>query len=86
MKPRFTLRIQRLSKARCVITREKQNQREKQFDDAVNWCRTHNTRGYAAIASGNFSLIRDPRTINKRLDGYIVTGKEKDYCRYVEIV
>ena len=41
---------------------------------------TNNVRGYSAIKSGLFPLVKNRRTIDKRLDGVIVTGTEKEYC------
>ena len=41
----------------------------------------NNCRGYAAINSGLFPLIKDRRTINNRLDETVATGNEKHYCR-----
>ena len=37
-------------------------------------------RGYKALQSGNFPLIKHRKTIDDRLDGKIVTGEEKSYC------
>ena len=54
--------------------------REEQLKDAVNWCQEHKCRGYSAIKSKLFPLLKDCRTIDKRLDGKILTGEEKNYC------
>ena len=49
--------------------------------EAVKWCKLNGHRGWKVVNSGLFPGIKDPRTINKRLDGVIETGKEKDYCK-----
>ena len=54
--------------------------KSKQLEEAVEWCRINNKRGWAAINSGRFPLIKDLRTINKRIDCVVVTGNEKEYC------
>ena len=54
--------------------------REKQLEAAVKWCREHGKRGFSAISSGMFPLVKSEKTINKRLDGKIKTGREKEYC------
>ena len=38
-------------------------------------------RGRKAVSSSSFLGIKNPKTRNKRLDGVIVTGDEKDYCK-----
>ena len=60
--------------------------REEQLKDAVTYCIANNCKGYSALSTGRFPLIKDPRTINRRLDdkenqGKIVTGEEKAYCK-----
>ena len=79
-KPKFTLKLKPSSKARNKIQREIINVKEEQLNNAVSWCRENNRRGWAAINSGLFPLIKDLRTINKRLDGEIRSGEEKNYC------
>ena len=54
--------------------------REDELRNAVVWCRENNARGWSAVKSGLFPLIKDCRTINKRLDGEIRTGHEREYC------
>ena len=56
----------------------------EQLEMAVQYCKQHSCKGYAALATGNYPLIKDPRTINRRLEDskdQITTGEEKDYCR-----
>lgn len=66
--------------AEAQVARKRMRNREEQLRDAVEWCREHNCRGYSGIKSKLFPLIKDRRTIDKRLDGKIVTGQEKNYC------
>ncbi len=44
------------------------------------WCKENKVRGYSVIKSGLFPLVKNRRTIDKRLDGKIITGQEKNYC------
>ena len=76
----YQLRIKPTNKAKSSVIRDNINMRNCQLEDAVMWCQENNKRGWAAINSGMFPMIKDLRTINKRLDGVIVTGKEKEYC------
>ena len=60
---------------------ENEEYREIAIEEAVEWCRDNGRRGWSAIKSGLFAGIKDPRTINKRLDSVIKTGEEKQYCK-----
>lgn len=62
------------------VLQKRVNSRAIQLNEAVEWCQLNDCRGYLAIKSGEFPLIRDARTINKRLDSKIETGEEKRYC------
>ena len=66
------------SKALDALNRKQTVLRESMLKEAVEWCQNNQCRGYAAIKSGHFPLIKDARTINKRLDGKIITGHEKE--------
>lgn len=81
----FKLKLKNESKAKDKVNRVKISERNKQLDAAVQWCKEHNCRGYAAINSGLFPLIKDRRTINNRLDETVATGNEKHYCRILTI-
>lgn len=88
MKPKFSMRNQHLrslrtnpsTKADAVVARKRTNEKSQQLKAAVAWCLENNVRGYAALQTGQFPLIKDRETINKRLDGKIITGEEKSYC------
>ena len=87
MKPQFTLKVcgnvkrKNLStKAEAAVTRKHTNAKNKQLEDAVQWCRVNNARGKAALNTELFPLIKDRETINRRLDGKIKNGEERSYC------
>ena len=56
------------------------------MEEATEYCIKNKCKGYNAIPSGLFPLIKDPRTINRRLGTdsqgkeRLVTGEEKAYC------
>ena len=54
--------------------------REQCLQEAEDYCRMNGVRGWKATQSGLFLDIKDLRTINKRLDGKIVTWEERRYC------
>ena len=55
--------------------------KETALIEAVEWCKLNGHRGWRAVNSGLFHGIKDPRTINKRLDEVTETGKEKGCCK-----
>jgi len=62
------------------ITQDNIERRNQQLTEAVKWCKENSKRGWAALKTGKFTLIKDPRTINSRLDNNVKTGAERDYC------
>ena len=90
---RFNLRISakvqkrfcHKNNAEAKVARKKITAKEEQLKAAVEWCGEHNVRGYSAVKSGLFPLVKNRRTIDKRLDGVIVTGKEKEYCSILTV-
>ena len=70
----YNLRVKPTSKSRCNVLRDVIDMKSKQLEEAVEWCQVNNKRGWAAINSGKFSLIKDLQTIN---NGVVETGKEK---------
>ena len=57
-----------------------------QLQEAVDdYCKGNDCKGYAALATGQFPLIKDARTINRRLNpaeaDHITIGKEKSYYK-----
>ena len=58
--------------------------KEKQLKDAAEYCLVNNCKRYTALATGLFPLIKDPRTVNKRIvdsSDKVITGEEKQYCK-----
>ena len=80
----FKLRIKQTNKipminrrrnnSHALIARELINKKEAQLNEAVEWCRNNNKRGWSALQIGNFPLITDARAINRRLDGLVSTN------------
>lgn len=84
MRPKFKLRIvstyqRHRSNAHDALIRQNIKAKEQQLKNAVQFCVANNCRGYAALKTLKFPLIKDARTVNKRLDGLITTGHEKYY-------
>ena len=61
------------------LIREGIRRKQQQLDDAVKYCTENGSRGWSALASGLFPLIKDPRTINKRLDGKVESKERQDH-------
>ena len=90
MKPKFSLKIQKLNgnsptsnpntKAEAVVARKRIDKKNDQITKAVEWCIENNAHGHAALKTGMFNLIKDRGTIDRRLDGKMKTGIEKQYC------
>ena len=68
------------NKAEAQVARKKISNKEIQLNEAVIWCKQNKVRAYSAIKSGLFPLIKNRRTIYKRLGGKVITGQEKNYC------
>jgi len=73
-----------LSSAHDRIQAKHSKAKTEELKEAVAYCNENNIRGYAAINTGMFPLIKDPRTINSRLDSLdceIVIGQGKSHQR-----
>ncbi|XP_065659961.1 uncharacterized protein LOC136083927 [Hydra vulgaris] len=68
------------SNAEALIKRKAILEKNKQLEADVQWCRENNVRGHAAIKTRQYPLIKNRETINRRLDGKIVNGLERQYC------
>ena len=75
MKPDFKLRVcSRCSrgnpstKSEAKVVRKSISEKNQQLAEAVAWCNENNARGQAALRTGQFLLIKDRETINRRLD------------------
>ena len=47
---------------------KERKKREEQLVEATEYCIRNGCKGYTALASGLFPLIKDPRTINRRIE------------------
>ena len=56
------------TKEKAKIQQKVAANREQQMIAAVEYCKKHQCRGYTAIRNNICPLIKDPRTINARLD------------------
>ena len=68
------------NQAEARVARKKISSKESQLIQVVIWCKQNKARGYSVIKSGFFPFIKNRRTTDKRLDGKIITGQEKNYC------
>ena len=57
------------SKAEAILQRKHINNKEAQIEEAVQWCKTNGKKGYSALKTGMFPLIKDRGTIDRRLKG-----------------
>ena len=91
MKPFLKIQLKRkiqrtrhLSVAHDKIEAKNTNAKTRELKRAVEYCKENNCRGYAAIATGMFTHIKDPKAINKRLDSpneEIIFGQGKPHQR-----
>lgn len=81
MAPRFQFVKRHRSAADDVILERRTSEKRGQYTAAVRYCIDNNCKGYAALKTGQFGLIKDPRTINRRLEKTIVTGEEKGHLK-----
>ena len=85
-KAKFHLRIKRKIEhdastiSGAQMARRWTESKNKQLEEAVKWCQEHNCRGQAALKIGQFPLVKDRETINRRLDGKVKNGSEREYC------
>ena len=70
MKLKFQLRIQKLhsmqskSKAEAVMRRKYTDTKNRQIEEAVKYCIENNVRGYKALKTALFLLVKDRKTIH----------------------
>ena len=80
MGPRFVPKIKlitRTSRANEKVLRTQYNAKQRQIEEAVKYCKENNCKGKKALSSGLFPLIKDHKTITRRLEGSVVHGNEK---------
>ena len=75
----------RKSIAHATVNREFMNLECQQIEEAIRYCNVNNVRGWAALKTGQFPLIKDGRTINSHLDGLVKNGSEKEYCSVLTV-
>ena len=68
-----------------ALNRNQTVAKETALTESVEWCKLNGHRGWNIVNSGLFPGIKDPQTINQRLDGVIDTGKEKDYSKILTL-
>ena len=83
MKPQhsWSLRVKPTSKEKVQILKEHRSLKDDQLRKAIQFCHDNNCHGWKAVMSGQFPLIKDERTVNKRLDGLLGVGDEKEHCQ-----
>ena len=59
--------------------------RRKQLTKAVEYCRAHKCRGYAALKTGYFPLVKCGRTVNKYLDKKQDPSASSEYCSILTV-
>ena len=67
------------SKAKAKISRIQYDEKMEQIAAAVRYCEANNCRGKKALSTGKFPLVKDHKTITRRLDGDVVSGQEKSH-------
>ena len=72
----------RKNNAHAKIAREVINEKDSKLEAAVEWCLSNNRRGWAALKTNDFPLLKDARAINRRLDG-LVTNKAEYESRSI---
>ena len=61
------------------VRRKAADLKNQDIAEAVEWCRENGKRGWAAVHSGLFPLVKHFSTIDNRLDGIIEHGNERSY-------
>ena len=87
VKPKFNLRVPSTpavrrktkpeTKAEAQVYRSSITRKEQQIKAAVDWCKENGKRGKAALNTGNFPLIKNRGTIDRRLDGKVKNAKKE---------
>ena len=69
------------SAAHDRIIKQKSEKKQEQIEDAVKYCIENGCKGYKALQTGQFPLIKDARTINKHLDSGFRNEAVQQYNR-----
>ena len=67
------------NKSEAAVKQFNRDERYKQINQAVEWCKINGKRGSVAISTGHFPLIKSKNGIDKRLDNLVLTGNEKKH-------
>ena len=73
------------TKFKMKEAKEKRSMWEKDLQQAVTYCKQHNVRGGYVIRKGICKLVKDNRSINKRLDGTSKLRKTREDCRILTV-
>lgn len=71
------IKLRSSDKASATIIRRNYKEKQNQIKQAVTYCEIHNCRGKQALKTGYFPLIKDHKTITRRLNGEVIHGEEK---------
>uniref|UniRef100_A0A7M5VBK8 Uncharacterized protein n=1 Tax=Clytia hemisphaerica TaxID=252671 RepID=A0A7M5VBK8_9CNID len=63
------------------LNRKRKVLKDGELEEAVEWCRLNSCRGWKATKSSLFPTIKDPQTINARLDGKVENKNERRYSK-----
>lgn len=64
-----------------AVYQDKIDTRRNQLIEALEFCKANNCRGYKALSTGMFPLVKSPITINKILDGKSQhPSRSREYC------
>lgn len=69
-------RVKCNSRANVEKHMKQYNARQNQIKAAIEYCLINNCKGKAALATGRFPLIKDHKTIGRRLSGDVIHGEE----------
>ena len=59
--------------------------RREQLTQAVEYCKVHKCRGYAALRTGEFPLLKSGRNVNRYLDNKQDPSAKSEYCSVLTI-
>ena len=74
------------SLAQRKINQQRVTAKKEQISAAVQFCKDNSCRGFKALSSGRYPLVKSPNTINNQLDGVTPPPRHsKDYCSVITI-
>ncbi|XP_066924340.1 uncharacterized protein [Clytia hemisphaerica] len=86
VKPKFEFKVKKRvvmvygkpsSKAEAAVKRKQINEKSAQIEEAVEWCKINGKKGYSALKTGRFPLIKDRGTIDRRLKEKKINSKKE---------